>query len=199
MKCHAWSVGGEKRMLPEHVPASECSASKHPSANARVTESSNLTRAAAVVAPTLKLCLVSPVVSSPRALSVSRRWNNNFSLDSGHPSWNRNSGPDPWLRRTRYPRIAATGQMACPVFPKWIYTPLPNWSVYEWRKWIDTMVGTWWESPETSAGQSILGVKVWRDGQVNSPACMNPKYAVQHAAQSIDASYCLLGGHPAHD
>ena len=46
-------------------------------------------------------------------------------------------------------------------------------------------VGAVWESTDMSFDDSISGVKAACDGQVNLPACMNPKNPRQKAAQSI--------------
>ena len=56
---------------------------------------------------------------------------------------------------------------------------------------MHTTVGAQCKSTATSLGLNLSGVYAYQEGQVNSPAHMNPKKAVQQAAQRAAASNCL--------
>ena len=150
--------------------------------------------AAVVAAPIRKLwpeylessrpCLWSAALTSPT----------NRSRERTEPSWKQNKGPPIHAGRTvRNDSIAATGQMAWPVRPRKISTPLPKGSVLDWRRWILTKLGRYDGSRVTSLVAISAPDESLAERATNSPARRNPKNPTQHAAHSRWLSY-VMGG-----
>lgn len=141
--------------------------------------------AAVVAAPIRKLWPLNEESSIPADLKA---WRNDWTRRGRErvaPSWNTKSGPGDEGRMAKYPNIAATGHKVSPVAPMWSTVPAPKGSVLDCFRRTARCVGATWESTATSRGANISSLKAPCDGQVSSPALMNPKNARQKAAHSI--------------
>ncbi len=146
--------------------------------------------AAVVAAPILKLWPEHVNTSRPCIWSAARTSRTSRSRERTEPSWKQNRGPPmPAGRTVVNDRTAATGQMAWPVRPKNMSTPLPKGSVLDCRRWICMKLGGYEGSQVTSLAAISAPGESFAERATNSPARRNPKKPTQHAAQRSWLSY----------